>query len=282
MSNIIKIKHGNSPPTTDNLDNFELGWDKTNKKLYINNENEIVQVGGAEATALIDIFYPIGSLYWTQSKNDPNTMWPGTTWVQITNKFIYAVDSSNDSGKTGGSNNISITNDNLPNHSHPVYITSENATPEYTVSGTNANDSHTHTFSATSGSNGAHTHSVSGTAASAGSHKHTIGADYDGAGGSIWATIHKAATGAQYMAGSTNTTGAHTHSVSGTAASAGAHTHSVSGTTSSDTHTHTWSGSVSGGTHAHAISGSTNAVGMGASFSIMPSYETAYCWKRTA
>ena len=35
MSNIITIKHGNNPPITGNLENYELGYAKNNKGLYI-------------------------------------------------------------------------------------------------------------------------------------------------------------------------------------------------------------------------------------------------------
>ena len=39
MSNIITIKHGNNPPITENLENYELGYAKSNKGLYIKDEN---------------------------------------------------------------------------------------------------------------------------------------------------------------------------------------------------------------------------------------------------
>ena len=39
MSNIVTIKHGNNPPITENLENYELGYAKSNKGLYIKDEN---------------------------------------------------------------------------------------------------------------------------------------------------------------------------------------------------------------------------------------------------
>lgn len=39
MSNIITIKHGTNPPITENLENYELGYAKSNKGLYIKDEN---------------------------------------------------------------------------------------------------------------------------------------------------------------------------------------------------------------------------------------------------
>ena len=46
MSNIIKIKHGNSPPTTNNLENYELGY--ADKGLYIKDNNQIIQLNSVD------------------------------------------------------------------------------------------------------------------------------------------------------------------------------------------------------------------------------------------
>lgn len=54
MSNIIKIKHGNSPPTTDNLENYELGY--SNKGLYIRDNNQIIQFNsGTNLSGIVPI-----------------------------------------------------------------------------------------------------------------------------------------------------------------------------------------------------------------------------------
>ena len=54
MSNIIKIKHGNSPPTTDNLENYELGY--ANKGLYIKDNNQIIQLNsGTNLSGIVPI-----------------------------------------------------------------------------------------------------------------------------------------------------------------------------------------------------------------------------------
>ena len=42
MSNIITIKHGTNPPITENLENYELGYAKSNKGLYIKDENNVL------------------------------------------------------------------------------------------------------------------------------------------------------------------------------------------------------------------------------------------------
>ena len=122
-------------------------------------------------------------------------------------------------GATGGSNTVALTTNNLPSHNH--------------------------TFSGTATSSGSHSHTatlnLSGlTTSSAGDHNHT------GTCKITFYTSSRANNGPQALdpdSGNkitvngnitTNTAGAHTHSISGTGsvtvASGGAHTHTVSGT----------------------------------------------------
>lgn len=44
MGNTIKIKRGINPPTNGDLDNYELGYAKSNKGLYINEDDQIVHL----------------------------------------------------------------------------------------------------------------------------------------------------------------------------------------------------------------------------------------------
>ena len=127
----------------------------------------------------------------------------GGTWTQITGRFVLAAGGGYKAGSTGGASSVTLGISEIPSH----------------------------------------THSISASASSSGSHYHNIGCDYDGAGGSIYATIHKSASSSPgYWAGRTTSDGSHTHSVTGTASSSGG-----------------------GGAHNN-----------------MPPYVTAYCWRRTA
>lgn len=232
--------------------------------------------------SIINVVYPVGSLYWTQnSENNPNTMWQGTVWEQIVDKFIYAVNSNSSAGVSGGNNNISLSLENIPSHSHSLSLTSGSTTPSHTVSGAISGGSHTHTWSGST-SSVSHSHRFSATTGGGGAHSHNIYADLDASyttsGTRSW-SVHRDKTSGGTSTGRTTSASNHTHSVSGTTSS-GSHSHTVSGTVASATPTHSWSGSVSGGAHTHSISGNTGSTGTGSSFSIMPSYETAYCWKR--
>ena len=77
--------------------------------------------------SIIDCVMPVGFVLTLYSHADPNDMYPGTTWVRITNAFLWAVDGSGTIGTTGGSKTHTLTVNELPVHSHgSVY--SQNAT----------------------------------------------------------------------------------------------------------------------------------------------------------
>ena len=67
---------------------------------------------------IMDSILPVGSIIMRYDHADPNTMYPGTTWVRITNAFPWAVDSSGTIGQTGGAKEVTLTTDQIPAHSH--------------------------------------------------------------------------------------------------------------------------------------------------------------------
>lgn len=64
--------------------------------------------------------YPVGSLYWSSSPTDPSEIFGGT-WKQIKDTFVLAAGDTYKAGETGGSASITLTNDNLPSHSHSAF-----------------------------------------------------------------------------------------------------------------------------------------------------------------
>ena len=72
--------------------------------------------------AIIDLVYPLGSIYTSMDPTSPSERFGGT-WTQIVDRFLYCASSS---GTTGGSS--TITEANLPSHTH-------------TFNGTNITDS---------------------------------------------------------------------------------------------------------------------------------------------
>ena len=68
----------------------------------------------ATMQALIDLIYPVGSLYTSFNNINPG-YFLGGTWEQIVDRFLYC---ANNSKQTGGSKKITV--ENLPPHSHSI------------------------------------------------------------------------------------------------------------------------------------------------------------------
>ena len=74
---------------------------------------------------IINAIYPIGAIYFSVNNVNPGTIFPGTTWTAWgTGKTIVGVDSDDTNfdvvEKTGGSSNVSLVTDNLPEHLHSI------------------------------------------------------------------------------------------------------------------------------------------------------------------
>ena len=82
-------------------------------------------------SALIDMLYPIGSIYTSMNNKDPSLLFGGT-WTQIVDRFLYC---SNSSKQTGGSKKITV--EQLPAHSHSITELdirgNENGSNQYTI-----------------------------------------------------------------------------------------------------------------------------------------------------
>ena len=70
------------------------------------------------AQSIIDCFMPVGFILTLYTHNDPNDMYPGTTWVRIENAFLWGCDKSGTIGQTGGEKTHLLTADEMPSHSH--------------------------------------------------------------------------------------------------------------------------------------------------------------------
>jgi microcystin-dependent protein len=70
------------------------------------------------AESIIDCFMPVGYILLLYSHADPNTMYPGTTWVRIYGAFPWFTDANGQIGLTGGERNVTLTVDQLPTHTH--------------------------------------------------------------------------------------------------------------------------------------------------------------------
>lgn len=72
-------------------------------EIKINNElSEHIENFTINGINLIDLIRPVGSLYWSKTNTDPSTIYPGTTWEAITDKFIVAAGTTYKAGTSYG------------------------------------------------------------------------------------------------------------------------------------------------------------------------------------
>ena len=88
--------------------------------------------------SIIDIFYPVGCLFYTTDNNfDPNSVFENTTWKKIEGRFIVGTSTSDSdfkSMKTGGEKTHTLTINEMPVHDHGVAgKSSGNEAPGYTL-----------------------------------------------------------------------------------------------------------------------------------------------------
>ncbi len=168
-------------------------------------------IAQAKAEAIL-ASHPVGSLYWTESTENPNVTFGGGTWVQIKDKFILAAGDTYTNKATGGSATVTLTVTNLPSHSHT-----------YTPSGSVSVASHTHGLN-----NHTHTFTPAGTVTVA-SHVHGLNSH----------THTFTPAGTVSVASHSHGLNNHTHSFtpSGTV-TVSAHSHGLNSHTHTFTHTH--------------------------------------------
>lgn len=129
----------------------------------------------------IDRVYPVGSIYMSTSDDDPSTLFSGTTWERIQDKFLLCSGESYSAGTTGGEATHKLTVAEMPSHTHT--FTGTAASHSHSFTGTAAE--HTHTFTGTAAS---HSHTFTGSSATSGNqsanHTHSVTAKGSISGGS--------------------------------------------------------------------------------------------------
>ena len=66
---------------------------------------------------LLNLVYPVGSIYWSSNDTDPGTLFGGT-WQQIKDMFVLAAGDSYSVNATGGEKTHTLAIDEMPSHNH--------------------------------------------------------------------------------------------------------------------------------------------------------------------
>lgn len=295
VNNIINI-HINNKNNPHNVTKSQVGlgnlqnWTVSN--LYNEDADKYATAKAVNSLyRAIQASYPIGTIHLSMNSANPSTyLLCGGTWELVSKgrALVGYSDSSRPVRSTFGNQTVSLGSNNIPAHTHSIYVTGGGHSHEATMSiisfdyGTKTTSSFDY-GTKTSNTTGAHTHSVSGATNSAGEHIHhsegqyptTLGNSQAISGGRV----------AQWQTMVTTPNGAHTHSVSGTAALNGTHEHTLD--IGSHTHvvnigSHTHGGSVDISTTEHSHSGTTGSTGSGQAFNIEQPSFVLYVWERTA
>ena len=81
---------------------------------------EQIDTAVAKINNLVNIIYPVGSIYISTNNVSPATF-IGGTWEQINDKFLLAGSSGNyPYGSIGGAANVTLTENQIPAHKHTM------------------------------------------------------------------------------------------------------------------------------------------------------------------
>lgn len=69
---------------------------------------------------LLDLAYPIGSIYCSTKATSPASLMGGT-WSAISGKFLLGINSTYTLGSTGGAATHTLANSEMPSHNHTIY-----------------------------------------------------------------------------------------------------------------------------------------------------------------
>ena len=219
--------------------------------------------------------YPIGAHYITSSTENPNVLFPGTTWVQIKDTYIVAAGSTYKVGTTYGASSHTHTS---AAHTHTIAgHTHTSAAHTHTVNGhTHTTNNHTLTVSEMP----SHTHEQN-------SHYHA-GLSYgspDGGGNTCVVSTTYNSTGCIELGWSRSSTGVpydnvYTKYATATNKDTGGgqgHNHGNTGSTSLTTNSTT-----PGSTGSTSLTTNSTTPGNTGSASNLPPSIARYVWERTA
>lgn len=77
---------------------------------------------------ILDMLYPVGSIYLSTRPTSPASFMKGSTWRRLEGRFLLGANSSYPAGETGGAANRALTEAELPRHWHQLSIDNGNGT----------------------------------------------------------------------------------------------------------------------------------------------------------
>lgn len=88
-------------------------------KAYFDEDVEVDGVLRVGGKSLLDMVYPVGSIYLSVSGTDPQTLFGGT-WARLEDVFLLAAGETYEAGSVGGEATHKLTVPEMPSHDHPI------------------------------------------------------------------------------------------------------------------------------------------------------------------
>lgn len=129
-----------------------------------------------DGNSIYDILYPVGSIYMSVNNTNPSLLFPNTNWTQLKDRFLLGAGDTYTAGNTGGAATVTLTEQQMPSHSHSGTTNSDGSHSHKIPSTYNAylngsggsfTGGSSDPYNANTSSDGSHTHSfTTGTAGS--------------------------------------------------------------------------------------------------------------------
>ena len=83
---------------------------------------KVEKIGGSvDMAEIVDAIYPIGSIYMSASSTaNPATLFPGTTWEALQDRFLLGAGNNYALGAMDGEATHTLTVDEMPAHNHSI------------------------------------------------------------------------------------------------------------------------------------------------------------------
>lgn len=96
--------------------------------------------GYLNSAGVVDLIYPVGSIYMSVNSTSPSSLFGGT-WVQLKDRFLLGAGDTYTNGDTGGEATHTLTIDEMPSHTHGNYLKfntgGNSGESNYSVAGSN-------------------------------------------------------------------------------------------------------------------------------------------------
>lgn len=121
-STILPDSNGNVVVTASNLPM------SSSNNTTIKNAIEAITPGPTMAQ-IVNAIYPVGSIYISTAAADPSTLFTGTQWEAIQDRFLLADGTVYTAGATGGTPAVTLTTAQIPAHKHNFNCVDTNGNP---------------------------------------------------------------------------------------------------------------------------------------------------------